>query len=548
MTDGGGVRDQPKVRSAEIAGTGGPQGRGGLAKHRILLELGQGGMANVYLALARGPGDFHKLVVLKVLRAGLAEEAALCDMARGEATIAARLNHANVVQTYEVLNEGVRPVIVMEYLEGQSLHSVMARVKDGSFTLPMALRVLADALAGLHHAHELTDYDGKPFGLVHRDFTLQNIFIGYDGHVKIIDFGIAKRAGAEHDTSSGSVKGKVRYMPPEQIVGEPPLDRRADIFAAGMLLWELVTGSSPWEGQSDIVVINHVINGEIPSLREVAPATPTEILDICAKAIEADREKRYATAAEMEAALEEVLSKMEPRILPRDIGRVVTKSFGEIRASTKRVIEEQIARAERGDPTPGFAVPHLGGIQAQHGGAPATRPARAWLTGLGLAFALAGLALVVLPRWTRPPLATARTPRRRHSEPACPRVQPQTPLPEIVEVHVRAQPLSSVLYFDDERLPGNPAVIQHSGDGTRHVIRAESRGYISRTEEIVVDRASDMVLTLEKAPNVPIGPTVRPAQSEHAPVQPPPPPPSANCNPPYFIDDQGIKRFKPQCI
>jgi serine/threonine protein kinase len=532
--------------SVEIAGGGGTEVRGGLAKHRILLELGQGGMANVYLAVARGPGDFHKLVVLKVLRAGLAEEAALCDMARGEATIAARLNHANVVQTYEVLNEGERPVIVMEYLEGQSLHSVMAHVKDGSFTLAMRLRVLADALAGLHHAHELTDYDGKPFGLVHRDFTLQNIFVGYDGHVKLIDFGIAKRAGAELDTSSGSVKGKVRYMAPEQITGEPPLDRRADIFAAGMLLWELVTGRSPWEGEPDIVVINRVINGEVPSLKSVAPETPKEILDICAKAIEFDRDKRYATAAEMEAALEQVLSKMEPRILPRDIGRILTQSFGEIRASTKRVIEEQIVRAERGDPTPGFAVPFLGGVQTQPrvDAGPHGKP-RPSLIALGLGLALAGLALVLLlkpsPRPPEPPVSLSAALAAASAPPPVP---PPTPLPEILEVHVRAEPPSSVLYFDDERLIGNPTVIRHAVDATPHTIRAEARGYTTRTEEIVVDRASDMVLMLEKASKVPTVPAVHSAHSAHA-VEVPPP---ANCNPSFFIDDKGIKRFKPECI
>src|SRR5882672_1439401 len=158
-------------------------GPGGLGKHTILVELGRGGMADVYLAVARGPADFHKLVVLKRLRADLAQDPSFREMALGEARIAARLNHPNVVQTYEVLSDGERPVIVMEYLEGQSLSSVLGRVRDGMFSIALRLRVLADALAGLHHAHQLTDFDGQAFGLVHRDFTPYNIFLGYDGHV-----------------------------------------------------------------------------------------------------------------------------------------------------------------------------------------------------------------------------------------------------------------------------------------------------------------------------------------------------------------------------
>src|SRR5580658_10632587 len=129
--------------------------RSGLAKHRILVELGQGGMSNVYLAVARGPADFHKLVVLKILRADLAQDEAFRTMALNEAKIAARLNHPNVVQTYEVLNEGERPVIVMEYLEGQSLSNVLAKTRDGSFTLAMSLQVMVDALSGLQHVHDL---------------------------------------------------------------------------------------------------------------------------------------------------------------------------------------------------------------------------------------------------------------------------------------------------------------------------------------------------------------------------------------------------------
>jgi serine/threonine-protein kinase len=210
-------------------------------RFRVIAELGEGGMARVHLALARGPSGVNKLVVLKTLRSHLANDPACLEMFIHEGRLAARLNHPNVVQTYEVNEDGGRQVMVMEYLEGQPLSHVYARGrKSGQLPLEMYVRVLCDALAGLHYAHELADFDGKPLNLVHRDVSPQNIFVTFDGQVKILDFGIAKAAvNAPNQTETGVLKGKVRYMAPEQIAGEA-LDRRADIFAVGAILWEVL--------------------------------------------------------------------------------------------------------------------------------------------------------------------------------------------------------------------------------------------------------------------------------------------------------------------
>jgi serine/threonine protein kinase len=535
--------------------------RGALAKHRILLELGQGGMSNVYLAVARGPGNFHKILVLKVLRADLAEDEAFRTMALGEAKIAARLNHPNVVQTYEVLNEGDRPVIVMEYLEGQSLSSVLAKTRDGTFTLAMGLQVLVDALAGLHHAHELSDYDGKPFGLVHRDFTPQNIFLGYDGHVKIIDFGIARTDVAEGDeTRAGTIKGKVRYMSPEQIIGTPAVDRRADVFAAGMVLWELATGKSPWEGEAEIAIINHVINNELPSMGALAPEVPPEIARICTKAIQFDREDRYATAAAMEADLERVLAEMDERVLPRDLGGVVSEHFREARATTKRVIEEQLAKWERGDETLVHQIlPLVDSIRPTKprgtSVAPAPVPAHAGLRPLLraalLAFTVAvviGLALLLRrhresaqmlpPTSTVVPSVTAPL-----QAPSTPTSTASVPEERQVEIDVRATPASAILYFDDQALPRNPATWMRKADGTRHTVRAEARGYLPRAVEIVVDQGANLVISLDRAPTSPSHPPAVAAGSASHPTSG-----STDCTPPFYIDTSGIKKFKPQCL
>ncbi len=512
-------------------------------------------MSNVYLAVARGPGDFHKLVVLKVLRADLAQDPVFREMALSEAKIAARLNDPNVVQTYEVLNEGERPVIVMEYLEGQSLSSVLSRTKGFTFTLAMRVRVLADALSGLHHAHELCDYDGTCFQLVHRDFTPQNIFVGYEGHVKVLDFGIAKTtAVADNDSRTGTLKGKVRYMSPEQIIGTPAPDRRADIYAAGVILWELVAGATPYKDEAEIAIINKVINGELPSLRSQSPEAPEDLVQICEKATQFDRDARFATAAEMQAALERAFESLSMRVGSRDIGRVVSESFAETRAATKRIIEEQLAKTHRGEETPAFPeVPllHLG-----DGAISAVRPPGAGRRAAVLAAAAAGaVALGVLwlathgahgedrpkPTGEKPPPAAATAAAPELAPAATPAPAAQTPAS--VEIRVRAIPPSAVVSFDGEALASNPATVSHRADGTLHSVRAEANGYLPRTVQIVVDKGADLVLTLDRAPSQGSRAAPRPARTTDVRGVTPP-----NCTPPYYIDGQGIKKFKPECI
>ncbi len=523
--------------------------RSGLAKHRILVELGQGGMSNVYLAVARGPGDFHKLVVLKVLRADLALEEAFRTMALSEAKIAARLNHPNVVQTYEVLNEGERPVIVMEYLEGQSFSNVLARIKPDAFRLAMRLRILADALKGLHHAHELCDYDGSSFELVHRDFTPQNIFVGYDGHVKVLDFGIARTtAVADDDSRTGTLKGKVRYMSPEQIIGTPRPDRRSDIYAAGLILWELIARVPPYKGDAEITIINKVINGELPSLRSEVPSAPEELVAICEKATQFDRDARYATAAEMQAAIEFALESLTTRGASRDIGRVVTEAFAETRTATKRIIEEQLAKTHRDETPASGPLPVLllgDGALSASGPTRRRRPGVLWIaTAAGVALAVLVLALVDGRRGAGqdervPAIASVVPPPSL--PPSAPNPSTGEPTRARVEVRVRAVPESAALYFDDQRLESNPATVSRPADGTLHSVRADAKGYLPRTIQIVVDKGADLVLTLDRAPTSGSRAAPRPAQTDESPKQP-------DCSPPFYIDNRGIKMFKPGCI
>ncbi len=257
-------RDAPTVT---VTPGGLPQS---LGKYRFVATLGHGGMAEVFLAVALGPAGFNKLQVIKRLRPNLAEDPDLCAMFLDEARLAARLNHRNVVQTNEVDRVDGQYFMAMEYLDGQPLHRILVQAKKLGRPLPLPAisRVLCDALAGLHYAHQLADYDGAPLGVVHRDVSPQNIFVTYDGQVKIVDFGIAKAARRAVETETGVIKGKVSYMAPEQAFGD--VDGRADVFAVGVVLWELVAGRRLWQGMGDPEILGALVR-EVPRLAERGP-------------------------------------------------------------------------------------------------------------------------------------------------------------------------------------------------------------------------------------------------------------------------------------
>ena len=246
-------------------------------------------MAVVHLAVMHAQAGFNKLLVIKQIHERFTVDPEVLGMFLDEARLAARLSHPNVVQTNEVGQDGERHFLTMEYLDGQPLNRVLWRMKDrGGLPLGLHLRVLADVLAGLHYAHELVDYDGSPLGVVHRDVTPHNVFVTYDGAVKVVDFGIAKARDALTHTKVGIIKGKIAYMAPEQARGET-VDRRADVFAVGVMLWEAVTGTRPWKGDPGCPPSEDPSSpGTVPSARarcrRGSPPTPQEAILPCARA------------------------------------------------------------------------------------------------------------------------------------------------------------------------------------------------------------------------------------------------------------------------
>jgi serine/threonine-protein kinase len=253
-----------------------------------------------------------------------------------------------VVQTYEVGEDGGHHYIAMEYLEGQALSAILSRIGPDKVPLEFQLRVLCDALEGLHYAHELPDYDGSPLGIVHRDVSPQNVFVTYTGQAKILDFGIAKSSSTAR-TMHGVLIGKAGYMAPEQArLGE--LDRRTDLFAVGAMLWEaLAKRPLVLRTDDDAAVLMRRVSGVDPKIRDVVPDAPPELADICDKAMARDPNDRYWSAAELRDAIEGFLSKRPP-FDARRIAAILDEVFAEERTAIRRLVDEESKRAYQAGP------------------------------------------------------------------------------------------------------------------------------------------------------------------------------------------------------
>ncbi len=276
-------------------------------KYTLLRKLAAGGMAEIFLALHRSMAGFEKLVVIKRILPSMNQDQAFIDMLLHEARIAATLSHPNIVQIFDVGQVEGTYYIAMEHIHGEDIRSIVRGMRrKGVMEFPMehALAIGLGVCAGLAYAHDKRDLEGRPIGIVHRDISPQNVVVTFTGDVKIVDFGIAKseKATAE-DTKDGALKGKVPYMSPEQAAGKD-IDLRSDIFAVGVVLFELTTGKRLFKGANEFETLKLILESEYPSPADVRPDYPKPLEHIVMKALAKRREDRYQTAREMQADLE----------------------------------------------------------------------------------------------------------------------------------------------------------------------------------------------------------------------------------------------------
>ncbi|WP_437914577.1 serine/threonine-protein kinase [Sorangium sp. So ce302] len=554
-----------------------PSDPNGWRKYRPIAEIGRGGMADVCLAVAQGPVGFNKLVVLKRVRPELVEDADILAMFLDEARLAARLNHPNVVQTYEVGDEGARFFIAMEYLDGQPLGSIRSRMGHDKVPLPLQVRVLCDALAGLHHAHNLRDFDGTPIHVVHRDVSPQNIFVTYDGVIKVVDFGIAKAADSLTETRTGTLKGKVSYMSPEQARGER-VDRRSDVFSVGVILWEAIARRRMWKGFNDLAILGRLAIGEVPRLTEEASRVELdpEIERICQKALAPALEDRYASAAELQADLERWLGERHRGMSAREAGEIVAGQFADDRARIKQVVEEQLRgvrwtgsyprvtltpdlpklSAGPMSMTPTLTAPAA--VSASSDGSsmlPSVsmtgakeRPARPNRTIFMIAatfVAIGGTVSVGVLR--AQPWRIAAGDHHKAQVAAQPAAEPSPKQEEAIRLVVRVSPVDAKVSIDGSPMSTGAYEGRLARDGRAHVIRAEAPGFLAQEEKVTASNDLFLSLALKSEPeaqpgrlapigrSAPVGVATAPPASA-APPSSAPAPPSAEQKPKRGID------------
>ena len=483
----------------------------------IVAELGRGGMADVYLTALPGPKGFRKIVVVKKIRASLQNDPELETLFHAEARLAARMDHPNVVQTLAFGRDADRYSIVMEFLDGKSLQEVRARAHGlGGMPVEMELEILVQVLAGLHYAHGLCDYGGTPLGIVHRDVSPSNVIVTYAGVAKLVDFGVAKVLAGVQLSEPGRTRGKVTYMAPEQARGEA-VDARADIFAAGILLWESLAGKRLWSGLSEGAILSRLNFGEIPSPKTVRPELDERLEEVCMTALAFRPEHRFPTAAAFGAALEAVLDLRGKRIAPARIGTYLAELF----RVDRDALHDTLATYERrhGDSQAPLAVSLASGAKLDSDAHGQPQPAsakdqrserprethrdriRRAITALSAAVVVAsltGVAWFSLREQSSPVSTSALSshPPPVHS------VMPPSPAPssiaqDQVRLKLRALPGHARISVDGAPTPSNPFDLVVTRDLSEHEIRAQAHGYRDARATVTFAHDRDVVLTLQ---------------------------------------------------
>lgn len=324
-----------------------------LGPYRLCLELASGGMASVYLARIEGGATLNRFVALKRVHPHLASDPSFIEMFLDEARIASLIQHPNVCSVVDFDCVGGEYYLAMEFLVGEPLSSVMRammhRPHDATRVpsrAALVARIVADACEGLHAAHELRDPSGQPLAVVHRDVSPENLFLTYSGAVKVVDFGVARAAHQRHLTVPGMIKGKLAYMSPEVLRGVPP-DRRADVWGAGVVLWELLTGTRLFHRATDVETLATISDFHVPAPSSVALDVPSDFDEIVQKALAADPDARYPTARDLAKDLTLALARRGEGVGLAELSEWMHELFPSGAACKRQLLE--IAASMRSD-------------------------------------------------------------------------------------------------------------------------------------------------------------------------------------------------------
>jgi serine/threonine-protein kinase len=493
--------------------------------YQLLMTVGAGGMGRIWVARERSSG--RRFAIKTALQEQALGEKTL-SVLLDEARIASRINHPNVCAIHGADRKGSTVYLVMDWSDGGSLRELLDRAEQRRLEPHMAARIVARVCAGLHAAHELSDDDGKPLNVVHRDVSPQNVLLATTGQVRLTDFGIAKARGQIHaPTQTGEVKGKLSYMAPEQVTRRD-IDRRADIFALGCVLYETTTGQRPFGGDDALSTMYQLLEQPIPEPRTVLPDYPQALNNIVVKALQRDPELRYQTAEEFGRALEMFLMGDRMIVSDGDVGALVRQLLGDRVSRRELNIGKAIDEIERPpastqpESSPTTRRTETQTLQTVVSSTPITAPpirtrTSIWI-GAVAAVVAAGVFVVMQTKSSgggEPSVIMANA-AAVHSA-AAPSVVPQVnaqaspavtlansaatvaEAPESVTIRLKAEPAEAQWTLDDGPAMPNPQVLVVPLDARAHELRATLDGYTELRRQLTFDSDQDVSIVLKPA-------------------------------------------------
>jgi len=452
-------------------------------------------MATVHFGRFTGPGGFARTVAVKRMHAHLCNDARFAAMFVDEARLASRVSHPNVAATLDVLATSDELLIVMEYLHGEPLGRLLRKRRDGPARVPpgIASAIACDVLEGLHAAHEATDEDGHPLGIVHRDVSPDNVLVGADGTSRVLDFGVAKAVRRLQVTREGLVKGKIAYMAPEQVRGEP-LERTADVYAASVVLWEMLTGEPLFAGERDADVVEKILYGIVDAPTAIVASVPEALNEVVLRGLSRDPRRRFATARDMVHAVRSALRPAAAAEVSDWVESVAGSTLA-ARASALVAIERGDVtrpRADAGRPSAG-----AGGATGAHDDDDA-------------------------------PTAMLSRPPRRPRRPRAPWV--------VVAASVLASGMLAAVALSSRTVDSRPSRARSPGSneppppGAAPSAIDLADGATRPAESAAIDSLTPGVSTVRK-PRTPAKPSRR-----------------GDCEPPYTTDTEGTRHYKLECL
>lgn len=468
--------------------------RSGAPRYTRLLELGSSPQSSVWAAVARNADDICQMVVLKGVGNQRAGDGEAIQCLIDEARLTARMNHPNVVAMQGLLREGTQPVMVMEYLAGQSLATLLASANDlREFTLELRIGIVARLLRGLDYVHRLRDFDGRALRVVHGAVSPENVMVTYEGEVKLLDFGRARvRASAFDDPFA---RRRLPYAPPEQFSSTP--DLRGDIFSVGVILWELVANRPLWGRIPTPTLVRRLLAGDIPRLLDVVPGVDGELDRICARALAPHPDGRYRSAADLRGELEHYLSVRQAHVGDTAVGALVSSACRELRRVAQKTIDARVG--ELGLSLPPARLPAPPAIALPRSGALERRQRTVAAAIVAAAVVVAALLWVTLRRepaaGTGANTAEAARVEALSGARASGDEEVAHAANRLVRLDLSVRPAHAILSIDGRRLSSNPLRATMVWDPHEHTVRAEADGY----EPFITTFRLDADVTLDTA-------------------------------------------------